>query len=166
MYESNCNNICIDHIGTVTELIIVNNSPENKILLPKKITEHNVITISNEKNVGIHASKINGLKQAQGEYVVFLDQDDLICPDFLKKQYESIGDQDAIVCNADIGSGSFYKDSIKEAVKTDIYKKGENGIISLGQMMIKRSSISPLTSRGIIRMKRRCVHCTKRAAFR
>ena len=50
MYESNCNNICKDNIETITELIIINDSPDYKLILPRKITAYNVITISLPEN--------------------------------------------------------------------------------------------------------------------
>lgn len=141
MFEDNCDAISKEYEGYEYELILVNDSPEDQLDSLKLINIQNVIIINNNENVGIHRSKVNGLKQAQGEYIVFLDQDDLICPDFFRLQYDRIGNGDAVVCNADTDNGSIYSQGQNEALNVEMYKRGENGIISLGQMMIKKSSI-------------------------
>ena len=64
------------------ELIFVNDCLED----PLCETDSNLckaIYIQNERNVGIHKSRINGLEIATGKYIVFLDQDDYIYHNYM-----------------------------------------------------------------------------------
>lgn len=48
-----------------------------------------------ERNMGQGAARDTGLRAADGRYVVFMDQDDRIKPDYLEKLHETIVSQDA-----------------------------------------------------------------------
>ena len=87
------------------ELILVNDYPETPIFLERIDAGFNVIVIENETNVGIHQSRVNGLKMANGQYVLFLDQDDEIFDNCLYSQYMKIFDYDMV-----IGNGYNYRD--------------------------------------------------------
>jgi glycosyltransferase involved in cell wall biosynthesis len=89
------------------EALLVNDSPEEKILLPESLTikkscDENteldlklqgsegssrakagfeVRLIQNPKNLGIQKSRIHGLQEAKGSYILFLDQDDILADD-------------------------------------------------------------------------------------
>lgn len=68
------------------EVIVVNDSPEEKVCIPQKFEKMNISVISNEWNMGIQRTRINGLKYAKGDWILFLDQDDeLICDGFLNQ---------------------------------------------------------------------------------
>lgn len=67
----------------VFEVIIVNDSPNEKVCIPKEFDEMNIKVIVNEKNMGIQKTRINGLKYAKNEWILFLDQgDELVVMDF------------------------------------------------------------------------------------
>lgn len=72
------------------ELIIVNDtSTDNTLaLIQATIIDHkgNSRIFSNEKNSGVSASRNVGLKLAKGEYVVFLDADDLLPENFIENR--------------------------------------------------------------------------------
>lgn len=133
------------------EYIIVNDSPSEKIKELSNYKKDNIIVsvkvIENEKNCGIHQSRINGLKKSTGEYVVFLDQDDEISEEFLLSQYESIGNADIVAANGYRISKTYKKPIYKskwahnmvKSYKTYIY--GTDMIFSPGQCMIKKQSI-------------------------
>ena len=64
------------------EVLIVNDSPEEPVRLRGMyLCRQNWRIITNEANKGIHASRLRGLSEATGEYVIFLDQDDTLVPD-------------------------------------------------------------------------------------
>ncbi len=66
----------------VLEVILVNDSPEVAVELSGIYASRpNWRVIANQKNVGIHASRIHGLSEASGDYVIFLDQDDFLAED-------------------------------------------------------------------------------------
>lgn len=66
----------------VLEVVLVNDSPQIAIELSGIYASRpNWRIITNQKNVGIHASRIHGLSEASGDYVIFLDQDDILADD-------------------------------------------------------------------------------------
>jgi glycosyltransferase involved in cell wall biosynthesis len=52
--------------------------------------------ISHDINKGLSATRNTGIGRAFGEYVVCLDDDNELCPNFLKETIEAIGDYDAV----------------------------------------------------------------------
>lgn len=71
------------------EIWVVNDgskdNTENKV---KAITDNRIFCIS-QANAGVSAARNNGLTRANGEFIVFLDADDLLTPEFLKVRVES-----------------------------------------------------------------------------
>ena len=81
---------CIDSIMNQSfkdfEVIVVNDgTPDNSIELIKDYP----IKIINQKNQGISVARNNGVKHAQGEYLIFIDSDDWIEKDLLKELNKS-----------------------------------------------------------------------------
>ena len=61
-------------------------------------SRHEVRTISNQANRGQGESRNIGISAATGEYVLFIDQDDVIAPDYIRSLLESAdGEQTDIV---------------------------------------------------------------------
>lgn len=142
MYSENNKNFRENFPDLISELILINDYPDEKIDLSILDLEFdNIYIIQNKKNIGIHRSKIEGLHMAQGEFVVFLDQDDLISPYYFVEQYRMIGDCDAIICNVDLGEGPHYLKRNMEALNLNCYMEGNNAISSLGQVLFKREAI-------------------------
>ena len=93
------------------ELILVNASPEDlqleeslKTLLPhdERITVHTL-----DKNYGIAENTNAGIKQATGDFICFLDHDDLLAPDALEAYNSALDttpDAKAIYCDEDLFS--------------------------------------------------------------
>lgn len=68
------------------ELILVNDaSPDNcrAICDEAKSKDKRIKVINHRKNMGLSQSRNTGLKQAHGEYILFMDSDDTISPDTL-----------------------------------------------------------------------------------
>lgn len=142
MYHENCIHFREQFPGLETEMIFVNDCPDEKIdLLQVSLESYNIKIVQNERNMGIHRSKIEGLKTARGEFVFFLDQDDLISSFYFVEQYKLIGICDAVVCNADRGDGPLYSGAHEEALDLNYYLQGGNAISSLGQVLIKKVCI-------------------------
>ena len=55
-------------------------------------------TIETEQNRGIHGARVRGLEHCTGDYVLFLDQDDCIKPEYFSSQLTHLGEADAVVC--------------------------------------------------------------------
>lgn len=86
--------------GVDIELVLVNDSPDTAIVYDESWVEGFSLQIAeNPVNVGIQRSRIHGLEVARGEFVMFLDQDDLLVDNALASQYRFCGEGDVIVSN-------------------------------------------------------------------
>ncbi len=81
------------------EIIVVDDGSEPA--LAESLSFPNPVRILRQNNQGLIAAKNNGLAAAEGEYVLFLDSDDLIHPDKLKLQLsaQTIHNADISYCN-------------------------------------------------------------------
>lgn len=129
------------------ELILVNDYPQENCLVPDN-ENFRIKYYINKKNSGIHYSRVRGLIEASGEYVLFLDQDDAIADNYLYTQYISINDADMIVSNGiTVIKGGYcrqlYRYKIMQiSVKWMwFYALFDCRIISPGQCLIKKDSI-------------------------
>lgn len=126
------------------ELILVNDYPEESIKIDKRIKRNiKIRVIQLKKNKGIHNARVLGLQKAQGEYILFLDQDDMITDDYLKQQWKCMKDADAVVCNGLHKRRMIYP-NVKMQEKTLVlenFLKEKNQIVSSGQVLIKKKSI-------------------------
>ena len=128
------------------ELILVNDSPSISVIMPKKHT-FDIHIILNKQNSGIHFSRVQGIKYAQGEYILMLDQDDILLENAFISQYNRIGDNDMIVSNGidenPISKGDIYRSNNhqKKVLNEKYYYFQGNMIVSPGQCLIKKSAI-------------------------
>jgi GT2 family glycosyltransferase len=85
MFEK-CLNSIFDSTYKNIEVIIVNDGSTDEYVLKKleSISEHPNIKIINQKNAGPSSARNNGIKQSLGEYILPLDSDDMIHPDYIK----------------------------------------------------------------------------------
>lgn len=130
------------------EVIWVNDSPNIPIEYDKNLAKDvNVQIIENKENSGIHKSRVNGLKQAKGKYILFLDQDDEITEDALLSQYNKIQGHDLVIGNGYFedknGSHKIFENeySLKFATKKKPYILVRDFIVSPGQCLIKKEAI-------------------------
>ncbi|MBQ3544326.1 MAG: glycosyltransferase family 2 protein [Lachnospiraceae bacterium] len=121
------------------ELIFVNDYPLERIYIEDIEKECNIFVINNDINVGIHQSRINGLKIANGDYILFLDQDDEIKENYFISQLEKMKDADAVVCNG------IWRKNKKIYENEEMQRKGVlekyffSYIISPGQVLMKNN---------------------------
>lgn len=89
------------------ELIVVDDNPvnsEERTLTEKVmngITDPRVVYIQNKENLGGAGSRNKAIDMAKGEYIAFLDDDDMYLPDRLKVQVEAMKEHDWEVCVMD-----------------------------------------------------------------
>ncbi len=89
------------------ELIIVDDNPpgsEERVRTEdviREISDPRVHYIKNEKNLGGAGSRNRAIEMAKGEYIAFLDDDDMYLPDRLRVQYEAMKEYDWEVCVMD-----------------------------------------------------------------
>lgn len=130
------------------EAVIVNDSPDCEIRIDKKWCPNvDIHIIHNEKNVGIHESRVRGMKEALGEYILMLDQDDLIADYGIKSQLSHIGNSDVVVSNGEdenpncrgmIYHSKFHQKSVKR--RKNYFAIGCQ-IVSPGQCLMKKEAI-------------------------
>ena len=89
------------------ELLFVNDAPDAPLSQDLKSDAVHLTVINTDKNIGIHGARVKGLKKCHGEYVLFLDQDDRIYPEYFYSQLLSIEENDAVICKA-IHAGEEY----------------------------------------------------------
>ena len=142
------NNYTVLNGITDMELVLINDSPEDDILVDAENWPFSIRIYNNPRNEGIQKSRINGIKHSNGDYILMLDQDDSIEENCLKSQYLNIGDNDFIVSNGyQVYSENheeliYGSESIQDAClhySTYVYYK--NLIVSPGQVLIRKSVI-------------------------
>lgn len=131
------------------EVIIVNDSPSINLFIEKREYNYDIYLLNNEKNLGIQKSRINGLYEAQGEYVILLDQDDIISDFCIIEHLRNIinNNLDISISNCiiqyDNKSKLLYKNKFyfKKCYNFNSIIEYRNLILSPGQCMIKKSTI-------------------------
>ena len=148
--------------GKEMEVLLVNDSPwENLETELKKQADgaaaYRLKVITNPQNSGIHATRVNGLNAAEGEFIQFLDQDDRITDRCLLSQYSSIGDADFVIGNGydgeqDGGRHLIFASLMAHAAAGDLKCQYyyNNLIRSPGQVLIRKSSIPAYWSEQIM----------------
>ena len=82
------------------EIIIVDDDPESTIYRKNFLKNDKIRYFRNNKNRGASFCRNFGLKQARGDYIAFLDDDDLWLPSKIEKQinkFKSLDDEFSIV---------------------------------------------------------------------
>lgn len=124
------------------ELVLVNDAPDE--ILGEYCSEKvHIKVIETDINRGIHGARVHGLSQAFGEYILFLDQDDLIAPEYLQSQLATIGDADAVVCRLIHAGKQFYNHTfpMEEIINLEFTLSKGTPMISPGQVLIKKDAI-------------------------
>ena len=128
--------------GFILELFFVNDDPQEPIgdvssdMIAVKVLE-------TDENRGIHGARVRGLETCTGDYVLFLDQDDRIMPDYFLSQLAHLGDSDAVVCKL-LHEGRQYYDSrmpFEKVISKEYIIGAGNSIISPGQVLLRREKI-------------------------
>lgn len=81
--------ICADDCGTDRSMAIVD---DFAVRYPERI-----VTLKRERNTGPGGARDDGVKIAAGDYIVFVDSDDYVEPDYLERYMSAILEQDADV---------------------------------------------------------------------
>tara|TARA_R110002096_G_scaffold28177_10_gene85526 strand:- start:2679 stop:3458 length:780 start_codon:yes stop_codon:yes gene_type:complete len=77
------------------QIIIVNDgSSDNSLQIAQKLSEkHKEISVLDQPNSGVAKARNTGIKAALGNYILPLDGDDLISPEYLEKAVETLEQQ-------------------------------------------------------------------------
>lgn len=156
-----CLERAINKFGEKIEVILVNDSPEEDIC--EEIIQSNMYDlkiVKNKKNMGIHQTRVNGLKEANGIYILFLDQDDILKENFFVDMISAFGNDDTIAFTYSnglfedpIGRTKLILNSYGKVIAAGQYKaylKVGNLLASPGQCLIKKSCIPPIWKENIM----------------
>lgn len=88
------------------ELVLVNASPENADLCNalNAVKDERVLVVSMDENKGISENTVCGIEASSGDYISFLDHDDVIEPSLLYEYAKAIADDpdiDLLYCDED-----------------------------------------------------------------
>ncbi len=146
--EKNVKNLASKNCNCKIECIFINDSPSIDVILAEQNYTFPIKVYNHKKNSGIQQARVTGLKYAQGEYIIFLDQDDELLEDTVYYDINNIGNADILVCNAfmedeqgELKKLYRTKGMIKNVKQLDAYIYGHNRIASPGQCLIKKASI-------------------------
>lgn len=128
-YLAECLESVIDQTYKNLEIIIVNDGTTDTsqtIVDSYKRRDGRIISIK-QKNQGLNTARANGTKIASGEYIAFVDSDDIVDKDYIKIMYENL-----VVNDVDISVTGFRG----VTSKTETIKQ-ENGAPSYSEQVIK-----------------------------
>ena len=105
-YIKECLESVVNQTFTDIEIICINDgSTDNSLsILEEYAKKDSRIKIINQQNSGLSATRNNGIKAAQGEFIGFVDSDDYIDLDFYEKLYDA-----AIKNNCDISCATIIR---------------------------------------------------------
>lgn len=83
------------------EIIVINDCSKDHLdqVMQPYLSCPEIRYLKNEKNMGVAETRNKGVKLARGEYVAFLDSDDLWAPNKLKKQLALLQETGAVLCS-------------------------------------------------------------------
>lgn len=123
-YLSKCLDSLISQTIESYEIIIINDgSTDNSLEIINNYKNNEKVKIISTKNNGIGIARNNGLKQAKGKYVLFVDSDDYVSEDFIEKMLQKATEEtaDVVICD-------MYRVFDDTKIKSDKIKFGDGTI--------------------------------------
>lgn len=136
--------VCARYDSNICYEVIFSNDAPNDFLKDDYDSVYFPIKVINtDQNRGIHGARVRGFQNSSGEYVLFLDQDDKIAPEYFKSQLEKIGMADAVVCNALSGGRQKYNNDrpFYKTISRECMVNEGNMILSPGQVLLRRKAV-------------------------
>ncbi len=137
--------VCKEKAGVQVkvELILSNDDPDACIEDGYFSELVDIRVLNTEVNRGIQGARIRGLEASKGTYIVFLDQDDILFPDYISSQLAYMENADAVVCRCVHENRQFYDADrqFEEVIRKEYMMEKGNPIISTGQVLMRRASI-------------------------
>lgn len=114
-YLDKCLTSLVSQTYTNLEIILINDgSTDNSLNIIEKFAKEykNTIKVISRKNKGIGYSRNEGIRNASGSYISFVDSDDYLEINMLEEMYKKIKkyDADIIICNYEMYNNSFCKE--------------------------------------------------------
>ena len=115
-YLCECLDSALNQTYTNVELIIVNDGSADKTkdILDHYVAQHENIKVIHTENGGVSRARNIGLDNADGDYIMFLDSDDLLVPNAIEILMQDLTDSNADVA---IGLMSNGTDNVKATIE-------------------------------------------------
>lgn len=119
-------NECVESIVNQTykylEIILVNDgSTDDSLKICNQFAQKDKrVTVINQQNKGVVLARKQGVKNAHGKYIAFIDSDDYIAQEYMKTMLNNIGDAD-LATSSLIMDNRVWEDSLDEGVY-DVFK--------------------------------------------
>lgn len=100
-YLERCINSALEQTYTDYEVILINDgSTDNSgLICDRYARQYDSVKVINQENKGLALARKAGIDKAKGRYVIFVDSDDWIHKDMLKRMYQKMKEtQSQIVC--------------------------------------------------------------------
>ena len=83
------------------EVIVINDCSKDNLdrVMQPYINDSRVRYLKNERNMGVAETRNRGVSLARGEYIAFLDADDLWSKDKLRRQLELMREKNTVICS-------------------------------------------------------------------
>lgn len=129
-YIENCLDSLLRQDISSYEIIVIDDGSDDKSpqILKQYSKNYSFIKVINQENAGQSIARNNGLKEATGEYVQFVDSDDTLEPDCLNNLYEtsSANNLDILDFNYCITGDEVKGQYVKETIISDIPRLGKD----------------------------------------
>lgn len=142
--------------STKCQVIIVVDSPEVVPLIDYTPSFLSLTEVKNDRNYGLHKSRVIGLKQAKYEFIKFIDQDDWISKDSLHILYTTLSNShyDMVFSNGILQYSNvkyqIYNSKNTPFISIKTLLGFKNIIISPGQTLIRKNSIPETWYKNIV----------------
>lgn len=145
-------NRCTDEKVNI-ELLLVNDAPDSPLSPDYSSKCIDIVVLNTELNRGTQGARVRGVECSKGSFLLFLDQDDKIAPEYLKSQMEKIEGYDAVVCKALHEKKPYYNHTrpFVESIRKEYILGKENAIISPGQVLMRREAVSETWKNNILK---------------
>ena len=104
--ESALKSVVLQDFNKPFEVLVVNNdsTDNSENIIQKYVAKYSNLKLVTTKNLTANETRYEGIKQAKGDYVCFLDSDDFYRPDFLQIMYDH-----AVKTKADVVNCSYVR---------------------------------------------------------
>jgi glycosyltransferase involved in cell wall biosynthesis len=98
----------INQVWNRKEIIVVDDGSRDTTFKIAKTFESNMVKVITQQNSGACVARNNALSVAQGDYIQWLDADDLLAPEKISKQVQQINEENNENILYSSGFGTFY----------------------------------------------------------
>lgn len=99
-YLEDCFKSLVNQTYKKLEIIAVDNGSEDDSgkICDKYVEKYEIIKVIHQKNMGVSGARNTGIRNAEGEYIAFLDSDDFMADTMLEYLYNGISGVDMSCC--------------------------------------------------------------------